>query len=1035
MRTNKTTSMNVHRLLFSIGIFALLVTQLLAQETEQGQRIDFAKDIQPILRASCYSCHGSDAQEGGLRLDNRARAFVGGDNGKAIVSGDITKGLLLTLIKGTDEDLGRMPPEGEGTPLTEQQITLIQNWIAQGAEWPDSADIAIHSDHWSFQPLVRPELPMVEQQDWIKSPIDKFVLARLEQDGIAPSSRATRSTLIRRVYLDLLGLLPSAAEVEQFLNDQRTDAYQQMVNRALESPHYGERWGRHWLDLARYADSDGYEKDRARPHAWRYRDWVIHSLNADMPFDQFTIAQIAGDMLPEASVSQRVASGFHRNTLHNTEGGTDQEEDRVKKTVDRTNTFGTIWLGLTVGCAQCHSHKYDPISHREYYQLYSFFNSMNEQDVAAPTIAEANKFTKQQQQYAAEHEQFVAARTKYESEQLPNALAKWLEVDANLVYQWKTLTASAITGRHKATFKTLEDGSILVEGENVRSDIYTITGTADSLSGIRLEVIPDDRLPKKGPGRAENGNFVLTNVQLLARQAGSEAEFAPLKINRALADFSQSNWEVAKAINENAEDGWAVSPEIGKPHVAVFQLENLATFEGGIEFKVVLDQKYETGSTHNLGRFRISHASFDGVLGLDGTPAEVLDAIAAETRNAQQEKVLLDYYKQLDDPYKQLVQAEEEHEAKAPKQSDTKAQSVVELGEARQAHIHLRGNFLTKGEMVETKGLDVLPTVAAGGEKLNRLDLAHWTVSDENPLTARVTVNRVWQRYFGRGIVETSDDFGLQGSEPTHPGLLDWLAVEFREQKWSLKHLHRTILNSAVYQQVSAHRTDLEETDPDNELLARQYRSRVEAEIIRDLALDASGLIVETVGGPSVRPPQPAEYSSLTYANSARWQTSEGDNRYRRGMYTFFQRTSPYPMLMTFDAPDSNVCIARRSRSNTPLQALTIWNDVVFTECAQNLGRRVVREVASSGKLAEDVRKRVYHTFLTCLSRRPTRTEMAVVTEFYRRQFDALSRDEAAAKEVLGDSPMPESANLAETASWVAVARVLLNTDEFITKE
>ena len=449
---------------------------------------------------------------------------------------------------------------------------------------------------------------------------------------------------------------------------------------------------------------------------------------------------------------------------------------------------------------------------------------------------------------------------------------------------------------------------------------------------------PDDRLPQKGPGRAENGNFVLTDVKILARKADSEDEFQPLNIGSALADFSQSNWEIAKAINEDLADGWAVSPEIGKRHVAVFQLEEPIALEGGVEFRVILNQQYETGTTHNLGRFRLSHADFDGVLALEGTPADVLEAIQAETRNEQQTNTLLSYYKQLDEAYQQLVSAEKEHADKAPATPGTKAQSVVELATPREAHIHLRGNFLTKGEKVETKGLDVLPGVATKGDSLTRLDLAHWTVSPDNPLTARVTVNRVWQRYFGRGIVETSDDFGVQGAEPTHPLLLDWLAVDFRDNGWSLKKLHRIILNSSVYQQTSAHRKELAETDPENELLARQYRSRVEAEIIRDLALDASGLFVETVGGPSVRPPQPAEYSALTYANSAKWQTSEGDNRYRRGMYTFFQRTSPYPMLMTFDAPDSNVCIAKRSRSNTPLQALTIWNDVVFTECAQNLG-------------------------------------------------------------------------------------------------
>lgn len=1021
--------------LIPVCVWLTVLTGSIRGQEEQGQKIDFAKNIQPILRASCYSCHGQDAQEGGLRLDNRARALVGGDNGKAIVPGDVDKGLLLTLIKGADEDLGRMPPEGEGTPLTENQITLIENWIAQGASWPDSADIAIASNHWSFQTLEQPELPPVKQQDWIKTPIDQFVLARLEEKGITPSARASRSTLIRRVYLDLLGLLPSAQEVEEYLNDQRIDAYQQMVDRALKSPHYGERWGRHWLDLARYADSDGYEKDRARPHAWRYRDWVINSLNADMPFDQFTIAQIAGDMLAEASVSDRVASGFHRNTLHNTEGGTDREEDRVKKTVDRTNTFGTVWLGLTVGCAQCHSHKYDPISHREYYQLYSFFNSINEQDVSAPTLAESVSYETQKKQHDQAHEKLVAARVKYEAEQLPAALEKWLEVDANLVYQWRPMDVTAIQGKHAATFKTLEDGSILAEGENVRSDIYTIDGRAQKLTGIRLEVLPDDRLPKKGPGRAENGNFVLTDVKILARKADSEDEFQPLNIGSALADFSQSNWEIAKAINEDLADGWAVSPEIGKRHVAVFQLEEPIALEGGVEFRVILNQQYETGTTHNLGRFRLSHADFDGVLALEGTPAEVLGAIQAETRNEQQTNTLLSYYKQLDEAYQQLVSAEKEHADKAPAMPGTKAQSVVELATPREAHIHLRGNFLTKGEKVETKGLDVLPGVATEGDSLTRLDLAHWTVSPDNPLTARVTVNRVWQRYFGRGIVETSDDFGVQGAEPTHPLLLDWLAVDFRDNGWSLKKLHRIILNSSVYQQTSAHRKELAETDPENELLARQYRSRVEAEIILDLALDASGLFVETVGGPSVRPPQPAEYSALTYANSAKWQTSEGDNRYRRGMYTFFQRTSPYPMLMTFDAPDSNVCIAKRSRSNTPLQALTIWNDVVFTECAQNLGRRIVTEVEATGKVENDIQRRIYHAFLTCLARRPTRHEMTIVSKFYQTQLEQLSKDDQGAKEVLGESPMPEAASLAETASWVAVARALLNTDEFITKE
>ncbi|MBT6848277.1 MAG: DUF1549 domain-containing protein, partial [Planctomycetaceae bacterium] len=700
--------------------------------------------------------------------------------------------------------------------------------------------------------------------------IDRFVLADLEERGITPSAEAGRSTLLRRLYLDVLGLLPPPNVVREFLTDTREDAYRIAVERVLASNHYGERWGRHWLDLARYADSDGYEKDRPRPHAWRYRDWVIDALNADMPFDQFTVEQLAGDLLPNTTLEMKVATGFHRNTLHNTEGGTDQEEDRVKKTVDRTNTFGAIWMGLTVGCSQCHSHKYDPISHREYYQLYSFFNDINEQDIAAPTAIERLKFTEAEKVFQQSHQPFVDAVQQYTVNELPVALENWLIDERASRHTWVVPPNVAVSSKHGTKFKKLPDASWLAEGPNVSSEVYTITMNMPRISGFRLEVLPDDSLPEKGPGRANNGNFVLTMVTAGVRRAGTEDEFQKVSILRTQADFSQQNWQIAKSVNTDIDDGWAIMPQFGKSHQALFQFSDGFRFSEGVEMQIQLEQKYAAAQPHNIGRFRVSIAENDGDLTLQGTPADVVSALTVKSmeRNAKQQQVIMEYFKKRDAGYLTVVKAEREHAAQAPKVPATKAQSVVEISTPRQGHIHLRGNFLTPGSAVETLGFMVLPPVIPREERVDRLDLAQWTVSPDNPLTARVTINRIWQRYFGNGLVATSDDFGKQGELPSHSELLDWLAHEFRTQGWSLKHIHRLILTSSVYRQESAIRKDLIESDPDNRWLARQHRARVEAEIVRDLALDASALLSHRIGGPSVKPPQPSEYASLTYANS-----------------------------------------------------------------------------------------------------------------------------------------------------------------------
>ncbi len=1002
--------------------------------------VDFVRDVQPLLRERCYSCHGPEAQESGLRLDDRKRALQGGDSGRVIEPGNSAASPLVHMVAGIDEDFGIMPPEGEGTPLSRDQVALLRAWIDQGATWPVEGDDADQgSSHWSFQSLVRPPVPTLANDDWTRNPIDVFVLRRLQAEGIDPSPEADRVTLIRRLFFDLLGLPPTTEQVDTFLSDSRPDAYERLVDETLRSVHYGERWGRHWLDLARYADTDGYEKDRPRPFAWRYRQWVIHALNQDMPFDQFSIEQIAGDMLPNATIDQRIASGFHRNTLHNTEGGADPEEDRTKKTIDRTNTISTIWLGLTVGCAQCHSHKYDPITQREYYATYAFFNSIQEADITAPLPDEAERYREQKAAFDRRHAPLVAAVEAYQRDKLPAAQAAWERHAHETSTQWTPATILAARSANGATLGTQDDRSILVSGPNERSDVYTVQIDAPSqrVTALRLEVLPDRRLPKNGPGRAENGNFVLTSFRVFLTSPAPDGEQVELPLASARADFSQGGWDVAQAINDDRADGWAISPQIGKGHTAVFELAEAVNLTEDATLSVVLEQIYETGNAHNIGRFRLSTTNAVTPVQLDGLPAAVARAlnVPRDERTEEQRKTIAGHYRLLDPELAQLKQAVVEHEKRAPKPPASKVRTVSELAKPRETRVHLRGDFLTQGDVVAIGAPAVLPPVGARGDRPDRLDFAHWLFEPANPLTARVTVNRIWQRYFGRGIVATVDDFGTQGDRPTHPELLDWLACELRDHGWRLRHIHRLIVTSSVYRQSSAYRSDLVAVDPDNELLARQVRRRVEAEIIRDAALAVSGLLNPQVGGPSVRPPQPADYSGLTYANSARWTTSEGGDRYRRGLYTFFQRTSPYPMLMTFDSPDSTLCTAKRSTSNTPLQALTLLNDITVFECAQALGRRIVEE-APSGQTAEQVEEnRARFAFRACLARQPSDDELADVLHLVRAQKQFTERDAQAAAQIVGEEQVPADVTKRELAAWVLVGRALMNLDEFVTRE
>jgi hypothetical protein len=1006
-----------------------------------SRTVEFATDIQPLLQKNCHSCHGPEHQEGGLRLDQKQRALIGGDSGAEFVAGKSAESRLVRVIAGTDEDFGLMPPKGKGKPLSTEEIGLIRAWIDQGAKWPDDLSLAsAATNHWSLKPIARPSLPAIQNpKSKLQNPIDSFIAAKLAENKIAPSPPADKTTLLRRLHLDLIGLLPQPAEVDEFVNDKNPDAVERLVDRLLASPHFGERWGRHWLDLARYADSDGYEKDRPRPFAFRYRDWVIGALNADLPFDQFTIEQVAGDMLPGATQEQRLAAGMHRNTLHNTEGGTDQEEDRVKKTVDRTNTLGTIWLGMTVGCAQCHSHKYDPLTQREYYSLFAFFNSIEEKDIQAPNATQASAFEAAKTAHDKKLAELQSQIAAYEKEKLPAAQEQWESSLGSSPAVWQTLELANLKSAKGAKFVRQADDSHLVTGKNVLSDVYTAEAIvpAGTITAFRLEVLPDPSLPASGPGRNKNGNFVLSTFSVTAAQVDGNAEAVVVPLTSARADFSQRGFSPELALNENKGDGWAISPQFGKRHVAVFEAKEPIGFSAGARLSFTIDQAYPRTDSHNIGRFRLSYSSSPSPVPLEGLPQNVIEAVAVarSERTPKQQKVIAAYYRTIDSELARLDKAVKDQLAKAPTlPTEAMAQSVAELAKPRVTHINLRGDFLSPGDVVTTDTPAFLPPIKASGESRDRMALAKWLVDPANPLPARVAVNRMWHQLFGRGIVPTLDDFGKQGEKPSHPELLDWLASEFASTGWTQKGLIRRMVSSAAYQQSSAPRSDLIESDPENVLVARQVRRRVEAEVIRDLALVASGQLTERIGGPSVKPPQPTEYATLTYSNSAKWVESSGGDRYRRGLYTFFQRTSPYPMLMTFDSPDSNECAARRQTSNTPLQALTIWNDPAFFEAAQSLGRRVVAEVPAENDAAETARLRSERAFLICLGRRPNLAETSDLFELYKSSRELAENDAEAAKTLVGE-PTPTSDTLAEVAAWISVGRAVLNLDEFITRE
>ena len=828
-----------------------------------GAEVSFADDVEPLLRQHCVICHGVALQQSGLRLDRRDDALRGGVSGPIIAPGNASASVLIKRLEGLD-GLQRMPPSH---PLARADIDTFRAWIAEGAQWAvsdESPDSKAGPGHWAFRPNRRPAVPQVRDTDWVRNPIDAFVLARLEREGLEPSPEAPANSLVRRAFLDLTGLPPGPEDIDA------ASSYDALVDRLLDSDHFGERWASHWLDQVRYADSDGYEKDTVRPHAWRYRHWVIESFNSDLPFDRFTADQLAGDLMPTATTEQRVATGFYRNTLKNREGGVNVEEYRFEEVVDRTNTVATVWLGLSMECARCHDHKYDPVTQKDYYRLFAFFNDLDEVDIDAPLPGELGPFLQAKPRF---HHELAAIYDKY---QVREQMAPWTQ---------KMLWASENPG---------------VEHEwDTSWDILAL---------------------------------YLDDGQRILRTLASER---PWREDYALTEWFLRNYS-----------------------------------------RVTSKEDYEaTGFKDAVKEVHALVEDFPDV---------------------------------------------------------SRARAVQVEASGRRSHVHLAGEWDELGEEVSPGTPVTLPSLEAAGSIPNRRDLARWLVSEQNPLTARVAVNRIWQEYFGTGLVASSDNFGLRGESPSHPDLLDWLAAEFIDSGWRLKHLHRLIATSATYRQSSDWRQDLAERDPSNRLLARQVRLRLPAETLRDASLAVSGLLDSRVGGRSVRPYQPEGVTDLSYGGSVKWPQSEGSDPYRRGLYIHFQRTTPYPFLANFDLQERNVAQCARNRSNTPLQALNLLNDPAFFEMAQGLAFRILNETPGAS-----FESRLDRAFTLCLAREPTSSERETMNDYFVRQRAMLEEDRETARswfpfEIAGRREPTDPTAL---AAWVGMGRILLNMDEFITRE
>lgn len=1011
--------------------------------TAQDDPVRFSRDILPLLSDRCFHCHGPDAshREAGLRLDLEAAAKALREDGQRIlVPGSPEESILWQRITAQDEDERMPPPDAHRKPFTDDERDLFRRWILEGAPW---------GQHWAFEKPRRPNVPPLANH-----PIDAFILRRLAEQQLEPSPPAAAHTQLRRLSFDLTGLPPSPGEVKSF--QERPGSWEAEVERLLQSPHHGERLAMWWLDAARYSDTDGYQGDAERTN-WPWRDWVIDAFNANMPFNQFTLEQFAGDLLPEASPEQILATAFHRHHMTNGEGGRHPEESRIDYVIDRVNTTGTVWLGLTLGCTQCHSHKFDPISQRDYYSLFAFFNSIDEDGRAGK---KAKPYHPYQSPYAGPVASQMAAyvrdwerREKRARKEAEARFDDWLAVERKALdpnYQaWRSLLPTSLESAEGTRLTVQQDGTVQTGGPHPVQDDYRIRAPIPAgmtrLTGWKLEVLPHESHTGDAYSRGRDGTFILTNVKFHLHTRG-ESQVRDLDLVNAVANAEKGatgrNYgNVKDTLDDDPRNGWTtadVSSTSGPP-TAVFALSEPVRVDASQEIEIVLLHRSTEGDA-NIGRFRISLTDQLGetVRSLQTAPLEALarkpispdSTLQPGLRQRLLEQFLLD-----DEAYQSILS----HVTEARRQLDQfkkamQPQEVMVLAERespRDSHVLVRGVWDAKGEQVPRA---LLPSVLPWPEEKSqtRLDLARWLVSPENPLTTRVLVNHLWQMIFGAGLVRTPEDFGLQGERPTHPDLLDWLAVELIESGWDLRHLLRLMVTSQTYRQSSHVSPALAERDPENRWLARAPRFRLPAWMIRDHALKVSGLLNPTLGGPPVKPWQPEGVWKEIFMGRFTYRPSVGPARYRRTVYAYWRRSSGPTFL--FDSAQRRVCEVSLRRTNTPLHALTLLNDVTLFEASRHLALQALGQ----GEEGQRVTARLRWLVSQVLSRTLTDSEQDVLQREWSRAHDHYQShpEDAAAylEQTLFDAPLP-GAHFPDLAAYTVAASLLLNLDEAISHE
>lgn len=1014
--------------------------------------IEFNRDIRPILSDKCFFCHGPDKnkREAELRLDTK-EGLVGSDGtGGALVPGKPDESELLQRVMSTDEDK-QMPPAKSGKSLSERDIQMLKKWIEQGGQY---------EGHWAFLPIrtniVDPAAASDDHVNSTSSRIDQFIAQSLKEHKLQPSTEADRITLIRRISFDLIGLPPTTDEVDDFLADQSPGAYEKVVDRLLNSPHFGERLAMWWLDLVRYADTVGYHGDQMMSVS-PFRQYVIESFNANKPFDEFTVEQLAGDLLPEPTRAQLIASGYNRLGMMSAEGGVQDKEYLAKYIAERVRNASGTWLGITLGCAECHDHKFDPLTTRDFYRFEAFFADIKERGLYSGANSDGNwgPFIKvpneRQAAELAELDQQIATTKMVLATDTPELAAAQADWEKTQI-PWTPLTADSMVSVEGAKLALRADGAILVSEKNPATDSYELTfsNLPPNVTAFRLEVLPDDSLPKKGPGRAGNGNFVLSEfiVKVLppTPEPPQDAEEVAVPLQNASATYEQTGaagdnpygkWAVEAAIDGDAKGrkwGWAIMEQAGQPNFAVFETATDLTLAEGAKLKIVMAQNLDNPQ-HNIGCFRISMAtSSRPIKATDAPPASLSAALAvvADQRTDAQKAELATFYRSIA-PLLNPVRDELTVLEKKRGELDASIPSslITEAVAPRMVRILPRGNWMDdSGEEVTPAFPAVLSSGTPTDQRLNRLDLAKWIVAPENPLTPRVIVNRLWKLYFGAGISRKLDDLGAQGEWPSHPLLLDFLADDFRSHGWDLKRTIKAILMTRTYRQSSLSDDALREADPYNLRLARQGRFRIDAELVRDNALDISGLLVDSVGGKSVFPYQPAGYWAYLNFPAREWKNDVGEKLYRRGLYTHWQRQYLHPSLLAFDAPSREECTADRARSNTPLQSLVLLNDPSYVEAARAFAEMIVRQ---GGTTTSD---RLNFAFRRAVSRRATEDELAILEQLLNAHVAEYEANPAAAAEVLsvGAKPGPEDLAKPELAAWTSVARAILNLHEVITR-